>query len=144
MTSTSIAPKTALEPSTRNMIQISFEVSRDVENWRSGYSSRKPSTSTLTALAAPRVLMSASLLTMIVADLRPVELGKVLHSSVRVHHLGESSDTDHSALVRLRRSPRECRPRREASIHCGLVGRTAPCLNDPAGISAWKSARRLT
>ena len=53
ITSTSIAPNTKLEPSTRNMIEISSDVSRVAENPMNGYCCFSSSTRALIAWAVP-------------------------------------------------------------------------------------------
>ena len=61
MIRTSIAPKTKLDPSTRNMIEISSDVSRVVEKSINGYCDFRSSTRLFTARAVPSVLISLSL-----------------------------------------------------------------------------------
>ena len=67
ITSTSVAPTAALEPSTENITRMSLEMSRVVEKVMWGYCSRSWSTRSLMARAVPSVLMLASLLTITVA-----------------------------------------------------------------------------
>ena len=71
MISTSIAPNKKLEPSTRNIKEISSEVSLVIENETNGYCCCNELTRSLTLRAVFSVLISASLLTMIVAQSLP-------------------------------------------------------------------------
>ena len=139
MTRTSIAPKSALLPKHAKHDRISSDVSRVVENVMKGYVCFSSSTFALTASAAPSVLMSASLLTMIVAHFFPSSSATLMPRRCESITSATSSHTDrappsletiasrmssHAAKLRLRSEP---------------AGQTAPCWCDPAGISAWKS-----